>query len=102
MLSTNTRLRLEAIALKIQNHEEVSFDEMQWAQKWADHNRSAASIMSRARRIATQGPAPDGTLDKFLQDMDFGDPDPTNHLVGPQDPDTLAKFFKAPPWMTRD
>lgn len=102
MLSTETRLRLEAIARKIERHEEVSLEEMQWAQKWADHNRSAASILSKARRIAIQGHAPEGTMDKFLQDLDIGDPDPSNHLIGPQDPDTLARWFKAPPWLKND
>jgi len=102
MLSTETRLRLEVIAKKIQNHEDVSFEEMQWAQKWADHNRSAASIMSKARRIAIQGEGAEGSMDKFLQDLDIGDPDPSNHLIGPQDPETLARWFKAPPWMRRD
>lgn len=102
MLSTQIRLRLEVIAKKIQNHEYVSFDEMQWAQKWANHNRSAASILNKARRIAIQGEGVDGSMDKFLQDLDLGDPDPSNHLVGPQDPDTLARWFKAPPWMKRD
>jgi hypothetical protein len=102
MLSTETRLRLEAIAQKIQNNQEVSFEEMEWAQKWADHNRSAASILSKARRIAIQGPAPEGSMDKFLQDLDLGDPDPSNHLIGPQDPETLAEWFKAPPWLKHD
>lgn len=102
MLSTSTRLRLEAIAQKIRNHDPVSLSEMEWAQKWADHNRSAASILSRARRIAIQGEGEEGSMDKFLQDLDIGDPDPSNHLIGPQDPDTLARWFKAPPWTQRD
>ena len=102
MLSTQTRLRLETIAQKIANHEEVSFEEMQWAQKWADHNRSAASIMNKARRVAINGVPEKGSLDEFMNDLDLGDPDPSNHLIGPQDPDTLAKWFKAPPWLKND
>lgn len=102
MLSTETRKRLETIAEKIANHQEVSFEEMQWAQKWADHNRSAASIMRRARRTAINGEAEEGSLDKFMNDLDIGDPDPSNHLIGPQDPDTLAQWFKAPPWLKND
>lgn len=102
MLSTQTRLRLEAIAQKIANHEEVSFEEMQWAQKWADHNRSAASIMNKARRVAINGVPEKDSLDEFMNDLDLGDPDPSNHLIGPQDPDTLAQWFKAPPWLKND
>lgn len=102
MFSTETRKRLEAIAEKIATHQEVSFEEMNWAQKWADHNRSAASILRRARRTSINGEAEEGSLDKFMNDLDIGDPDPSNHLIGPQDPDTLAQWFKAPPWLKND
>ena len=94
MLSTDVRLRLENIAKRIERGEEVSFTEAQWAQKWADHNRSAASILSKARRVAVQGVAEAGTLDELLQGLDLGDPDPSNHLVGPQSPDELADWFR--------
>jgi hypothetical protein len=102
MLSTETRKRLEAVAEKIVNGEEVSFTEMQWAQKWADHNRSAHSILRRARRLAINGRPEKDSLDEFMADLDLGDPDPSNHLVGPQDPDTLAEWFKAPKWLKND
>lgn len=105
MLSTQTRIRLENIAGRIQRGEEVSFEEMQWAQKWANHNRSAESILRKARRIAIQGEAPKGSLDELMQAMDLGDPDPSNHLIGPQDPTTLADWFKqdkSDDWRQRD
>lgn len=94
MLSTETRLRLEAIALKIQNRETVSLSEMIWADKWAKSNRSAATIMSKARRISIQGEADPDSLDGLLQALDLGNSDPSTHLIGPQDPDTLADWFK--------
>ena len=102
MLSTETRKRLEAIANKIANGSEVSFEEMQWAQKWADHNRSAYSIMRTARRMAINGTPEKDSLDELITGMDLGDPDPSTHLIGPQDPDTLAEWFKAPPWLKND
>lgn len=94
MLSTETRLRLEEIARKIQNHEDVSLSEMIWAEKWAKANRSAASILSKARRIGIQGEAHPDSLDGFLQAMDLGNSDPSTHLIGPQDIDDLVDFFK--------
>lgn len=97
MLSTDVRLRLEFIADRIANHGEVSLTEMTWAQKWADHNRHAAKIINQARRIAAQGKPDPGSLDEFLNDLDLGDPDPSNHLIGPQDPDTLANWFRRRP-----
>lgn len=105
MISTDVRLRLENIAHRIERGEEVSLSEIQWAQKWADHNRSAATILSKARRIASQGPAESGTLDELLQGLDLGDPDPANHLIGPQTPDALADFFKkkdSDDWLRHD
>jgi hypothetical protein len=93
MLSTQTRLRLEDIAARVAGGLEVSFGEMTWAQKWADHHSSAARILNQARREAIQGKAEPGSLDELLNSLDLGDPDPSNHLVGPQDPDVLAEWF---------
>lgn len=102
MLSTETRKRLQTIAEKIANHQEVSFEEMQWAQKWADHNRSAHSILRTARRKAINGTPEPGSLDELIMGMDLGDPDPSTHLSGAQDPTTLAEWFKAPKWLRND
>lgn len=94
MLSTETRLRLEEIARKIQSGQEVSLNEMIWAEKWSKANRSAAEIISKARRIAVQGEAHPESVDGLLQALDLGNSDPSTHIVGPTDPDTLADFFK--------
>ena len=40
-----------------------------------------------------------------MQGLDIGDPDPSNHLIGPQDPSTLAEWFrqyKSDDWRQRD
>jgi hypothetical protein len=105
MLSTEVRLRLENIAKRIEKGEEVSLTEMQWSQKWADHNRSAASILSKARRVAVQGVAERDSLDELLQGLDLGSPDPSDHLVGPQTPDALADWFRkkdSDDWLRHD
>jgi hypothetical protein len=94
MLSTETRLRLEEIARKIQNGETVNLSEMIWADKWSKANRSAAEIISKARRIAVQGEAHPETIDGLLQALDLGNSDPSSHIIGPADPDTLVDFFK--------
>jgi len=52
MLSTQYRLRLEAICEKIVKGEEVSLEDMIWAEKLAKSNRSAATILRQARRKA--------------------------------------------------
>ena len=93
MLSTETRLRLEDICNRIENHEEVSFEEMTFVQKWSDHNRIANRMLNQARRIAAMGKPESGSLDELLNDLDLGDPDPSNHLIGPQNPVDLAYWF---------
>jgi hypothetical protein len=102
MLSTETRLRLQTIADKIARNEEVSFAEMEWAQKWADHNRSAHSILRTARRLAINGDPEKDSIDELITGMDLGDPDPSTHITGPQSPDIWADWFKAPPWLKND
>jgi len=75
MLSTDTRLRLEAIAARIASHEEVSLEEMTFIQKWADHNRHAAKILNQARRESFRGKPEPGSMDEFLNGLDLGDPE---------------------------
>lgn len=93
MLSTETRLRLENICHRIENHEEVTLDEMVWASKWASHNRAASRMLNQARRVAASGKPESGSLDELMNDLDIGDPDPANHLIGPQNPVDLANWF---------
>jgi hypothetical protein len=105
MLSTQTRLRLEDIAVRIADGLNVSLEEMTWATKWAEHNRSAAEILRRGRRRAINGTPEKGSLDELIEGMDLGDPDPSNHLIGPQDPIDLANWFrqdKSEDWRQRD
>ena len=46
MLSSNYRLRLEAICSKIVNGEQVELSEMIWADKLAKANRSAGEMLN--------------------------------------------------------
>jgi hypothetical protein len=105
MLSTDTRRKLEDICTRIENHEEVSFEEMTFIQKWSDHNRIANRMLNQARRIAAMGKPQAGSLDELLNDLDLGDPDPSNHLIGPQNPVDLAYWFmrdERSDWRQRD
>ena len=53
MLSTQYRLRLEAICDRIITGDDVSLEDMIWVEKLAKANRSAATILRQARRKAT-------------------------------------------------
>ncbi len=72
MLSTQYRLRLEAICEKIVLHEEVSLEDMIWAEKLAKANRSAATILRQARRRAENPDMVEGDLDDFMNQLDIG------------------------------
>jgi hypothetical protein len=72
MLSTQYRLRLEAICDKIAKHQEVGLDEMIWAEKLAKANRTAATILRQARRTAENPDMKEGDMDDFLNQLDIG------------------------------
>ena len=93
MLSTQYRLRLEAICEKIVLHEEVSLQDMIWAEKLAKANRSAATILRQARRKA-ENPNMDA-MDDFMNQLDIGG---LGHerfgRRGFNNPDDLHDWFK--------
>jgi len=72
MLSTQYRLRLEGICNKIVAREEVSLDEMIWAEKLAKANRTAGTILRQARRTAENPDMMKGDMDDFLNQLDIG------------------------------
>lgn len=93
MLSTAMRLKVEFICERIAQGAPVEFTDMTWIQKLADRNPTVATALRKARRSAINIDSPKDGLDAFMADLDIGDPDPSNHLVGPQDPTTLAEWF---------
>ena len=92
MLSTEYRLRLEFICERISNNEEVQLADMIWADKLAKANRSAGEMLRRARRTA-RNEIEEGSLDDFMNKMDLGDPDPSNHRSGFDGPDDIRNWF---------
>ena len=97
MLSTNYRLRLEAICKDIASGTEVSIEDMIWAQKLAKANTSARGMLSSARRLATDT---DGSCLKYL---DIGDP--KSDKKGFSGADDIAEWFrndKSDDWRQRD
>lgn len=105
MLSTKFRLRLEFIASRIAKGETVELGDMIWAEKLAKANRSAAEILRKARRKALSGDSPEGGLDDFLNQMDLGDPDPSNHKTGFDSAEDIVEWFrqdKTDDWRQRD
>ena len=105
MLSTQYRLRLEAICEKIVSGDEVSLDDMIWANKLAKSNQSASSILRKARRQARNPNMKECDFDDFMNQMDLGDPDPSNHSSGFGSADNIADWFsheKTDDWRQRD
>jgi len=72
MLSTQYRLRLEAICDKIVKGESVELSEMIWAEKLSKANRSAGTMLRQARRRAENPDMVEGDLDDFMNQLDIG------------------------------
>ena len=106
MLSTQYRLRLEAICDRIVNGEEVSLEDMIWAEKLAKANRSAATILRQARRRVENPNMQEGDLDDFLNQLDFGGlGDERKGISGFSSVDDIVDFFKEDKpddWRQRD
>ena len=106
MLSTQYRLRLEAICDRIVNGEEVSLGDMIWAEKLSKANRSAATILRQARRKAENPNMQEGDLDDFLNQLDFGGlGDERKGISGFSSVDDIVDFFKEDKpddWRQRD
>ena len=97
MLSTQYRLRLQAICKDIAAGTEVTLEDMIWAEKLSRVNTSARGMLSQARRLSTDE---DGSCLKFL---DIGDP--KTDKKGFSGADDIAEWFrndKSDDWRQRD
>ena len=102
MLSTQYRLRLEAICDKIVRGDSVELSEMIWAEKLAKANRTAGTMLRQARRKASNPDMTEDSLDGFLNALDLGHPDPSEHRTRFDGADDIADFFKNDDGMRRD
>ena len=96
---------MEFICKRISEHEEVKLEDMIWAEKLAKHNKSAAKMLRQARRRYNNPDLVEGSLDDFMNAMDLGDPDPSNHRTGFSSAEDIAKWFsqdKPEDWRQRD
>jgi hypothetical protein len=106
MLSTQYRLKLEAICDKIIRGECVELDEMIWAEKLSKANRSAATILRQARRKAENPDMIEGGMDDFLNQLDIGGlGDERQGISGFNSVDEIVDWFKQDKpedWRQRD
>ena len=105
MLSTEYRLRMEFICQRIAKQEEVKLEDMIWANKLAKANGSAGEMLRKARRLANNPDMIENSMDDFLNQMDIGNPDPTNHSDGFSGAEEIAEWFqqdKPDDWRQRD
>ena len=98
MLSTQYRLRLQAICKDISAGTEVSLEDMIWAKKLWKANTSARGMLSQARRLATDDDS------SCLNYLDIGNPGrkPKRGFNGADD---IAEWFKqdrSVDWRQRD
>ena len=99
MLSTQYRLRLEGICKDIVSGTEVSLSDMIWADKLAKANTAARGMLNTARRMTTN------PNESFLNNLNIGDPDSSNHRRGFGDPQDVVDWFhqeRSDDWRQRD
>ncbi len=83
----------------------MQLSDMIWADKLGKANRSAAEMLRKARRTAHNPDMQEGGLDSFMNAMDLGDPDPSNHRSGFKSPEEIVEWFsqdKTDDWRQRD
>lgn len=105
VLSTQYRLRMEFICDRISKGEEVKLDDMIWAEKLSKANASAGEMLRKARRKAQNPAMEKESLDYFMNQLDLGDPDPSNHKTGFKSADEIVEWFtqdKPDDWRQRD
>jgi hypothetical protein len=96
---------MQFICDRIAKGEEVQLSDMIWANKLAKANGSAGEMLRRARRAVNNPDVQEGSLDDFLNKMDLGDPDPSNHRTGFDSVDEITEWFrqdKPDDWRQRD
>ena len=97
MLSNQYRLKLEAICKSIASGQEVSLEDMIWANKLAKANTSARGMLKTAQRISID------PTDTFSNQLNLGDPQ--NEKRGFSDPEDIVDWFHAErsdDWRQRD
>lgn len=106
MLSTTYRLRLQGICNRIASQQPVELADRIWAQKLADANQSAATMLRQAQRRSQAPGMPDGGLDDFLNRLDIGGVGEDAQGVRRfNSPDEIAAWFrreKRDDWQRRD
>ena len=104
MLSTQYRLRLEAICKKIATNQQVDLADMIWAEKLSKANTTARNWLQQARRQSSQD-IEKGSTEDFLNRMGLGDPDPSryrNRFEGADDINDWFRPDRPDDWRQRD
>ena len=99
MLSTQYRLRLEGICKAIAAGTEVTIEDMIWAEKLSKANTSARGMLRTARRMNIN------PNESFLNNLNIGDPDSSNHKRGCGGAEDIADWFRPDrpdDWRQRD
>ncbi len=97
MLTTATRLRIQDILRRVAQGQSVSLQDRIYVNKFAEHDRTVNSWVSRARRQQLQS-APAKGLDGLLADLDLGSDEADDQYRG----DLGDWFGNASPWLRRD
>ena len=99
MLTTQTRLRLQAILQRLAAGNPVTLRERIDLQKFADRDQTVAAWLRRARRCQRQQ-REELSCDPLLKGLDLGSSEPDSEFNPDQD-DLGDWFGGAPTWLRR-
>ena len=105
MLSVEVRKKVEYLCERIAAGAEVQLEDMMWLSKYEKANTGVREKVRRARRAQRKGHARLDGLDEFMDMMDIGDVDPSNHRNGFDTAEEVVEWFrqdKADDWRQRD
>tara|TARA_B100000700_G_scaffold331471_1_gene464573 strand:- start:4714 stop:5013 length:300 start_codon:yes stop_codon:yes gene_type:complete len=98
MLSNSSRLKIKDILSRVAKGELVTLQERVFVNKFVGHNQTVSNWLKRAQRTQQNAYKLD-SIEKLINDLDLGDPDPTSHY---REEDDLGEWFiGAPPWLGR-
>ncbi len=99
MLSTASRLRIQAILKRLAKGEKVSLKERIYINKYASRDQNVSAWLRKASRLQQNKPC-SNHVDELLHNLDLHSSDP--HATYNKEIDDLGEWFSgAPSWLRR-
>ena len=99
MLSTQSRLRIQEILIRMSQGNRVTLEERIYINKYAAKNQNVSSWLRKASRMQRNLPA-SNQIDELLNELDLNSDEP-DYKINPDLDDLGEWFLGAPSWVRR-